>query len=86
VQIRQSGPPHATEGKTEMDSQGYRRLHAAFTALAEQSNAPDMQLRWMALAQASSSLAEDPPVELRSWNEETQNARAALLLNRLANA
>jgi hypothetical protein len=69
-----------------MDSQGYRRLHAAFTALAEQSNTPNMQLRWMALAQASSSLAEDPPLKLRACTEETESARTALLLGPLANA
>jgi hypothetical protein len=69
-----------------MDSQGYRRLHAAFTALAEQSKAPDMQLRWMALAQASSSLAEDPPLNLRACTEKTESARTALLLGPLANA
>ena len=53
-----------------MDSEGYRRLNAAFTALAEQSNVREVQLRWVALAQESSSLAMD---------------RVALLLNRLAN-
>ena len=34
-----------------MDSEGYRRLNAAFTALAEQSNVREVQLRWVALAQ-----------------------------------
>jgi hypothetical protein len=69
-----------------MDSEGYRRLNAAFTALAEQSNVREVQLRWVALAQESSSLAMDPPLKLKAWStEETENARVALLLNRLAN-
>ena len=68
----------------EMDTEGYWRLNAAFTALAEQSNVPDLQLRWVALAQESSSLAMDPPLKLRAWTEETENARTALLLKSLA--
>jgi hypothetical protein len=70
-----------------MDSEGYRRLNAALSALAEQSNDRDVQLRWAALAQESSSLAMDPPLKLKPWStEETENARVALLLNRLADA
>jgi hypothetical protein len=69
-----------------VDSEKYRRLHTAFKALAEQSYGSEERARWLALALESSSLAEDPPVGLRAWNEETQNARAGLLLNRLANA
>jgi hypothetical protein len=70
-----------------MNSEGYRRLNAAFSALAEQSNDRDVQLRWAALAQQSSSLAMDPPLNPKAWNtEETENARVALLLGPLANA
>jgi hypothetical protein len=70
-----------------MDSQEYRRLHAAFTALAEQSSTPDERVRWIALAQASSSLAEDPPPKVRAWSlEEMENARVSSLLSRLADA
>jgi hypothetical protein len=70
-----------------MDSEGYRRLNAALSALAEQSNDRDVQLRWAALAQQSSSLATDPPLNPKAWNtEETENARVALLLGPLANA
>jgi hypothetical protein len=74
-------------GGHEMDSEGYRRLNAALTALAEQSNDHDVQLRWLALAQESSSLAMDPPQNPKALiTEETENARVALLLNSLANA
>jgi hypothetical protein len=70
-----------------MDSEGYQRLNVAFAALAEQSNDRDMQLRWLALAQESSSLAMDAPLNPKACiTEETENARVALLLNSLANA
>jgi hypothetical protein len=70
-----------------MDSEEYRRLHAAFRTLAEQSYGSDERARWLAMALASSRLAEDPPLEHKPWStEETESARAALLLNRLANA
>jgi hypothetical protein len=63
-----------------MDPEGYRRLNAAFCPLAEQSNIPDVQLRWVALAQESSSVAMDPPLKLRAWStEETENARVAFI-------
>jgi len=57
-----------------VDSETYRRLHVAFKALAEQSNSPEERARWTALALESSSLAEDPPLELRALNEEMQSA------------
>jgi hypothetical protein len=70
-----------------VDSEKYLRLHAAFEALAEQSNSPEERARWSALALESASLAEDPPLKLKQWStDETEGARAALLLNQLANA
>ena len=70
-----------------MDSEKYLRLHAAFEALAEQSNSPEERARWSALALESASLAEDPPLKFKPWStEETESARTALLLNQLANA
>ena len=70
-----------------MDSEGYRRINVALTALAEQSNDRDVQLRWAALANESSSLAMDAPLNPKALiTEETENARVALLLNSLANA
>jgi hypothetical protein len=69
-----------------MDSEEYRRLHAAFAALAEQSNVPDVRARWVALARASSDLAKDP-LKLPVWSggaeENAQVASALKLLARL---
>jgi hypothetical protein len=44
-----------------MHSDEYRRLHAAFLAMAEQSDLPDVQTRWLTLAQACFGLAKDVP-------------------------
>jgi hypothetical protein len=70
-----------------VDSEKYLRLHAAFKTLAEQSYGSDDRARWLAMALASSRLAEDPPLNPKAWcTEETENARVALLLNSLASA
>ena len=67
-----------------MDSDEYRRLHAAFAALAEQSNIPDVRARWIALARASSDLAKDP-LKLPVWSgADEENALAASALKLLA--
>ena len=67
-----------------MDSDEFRRLHAAFAALAEQSNIPDVRARWIALARASSDLAKDP-LKLPVWSgADEENAHAASALKLLA--
>jgi rubrerythrin len=67
-----------------MDSEEYRRLYAAFAALAQQSNVPDVRARWIALARASSDLAKDP-LKLPVWSgEDEENAHAASALKLLA--
>jgi hypothetical protein len=40
-----------------MGSDEYRRLRAAFLTMAQQSDLPNVQARWLALAQACFSLA-----------------------------
>jgi hypothetical protein len=42
-----------------MGSDEYRRLRAAFLTMAQQSDLPNVQARWLALAQACFSLAID---------------------------
>jgi hypothetical protein len=45
-----------------MNSDEYLRVRALCTVMANQSNLPNEQARWVAPAQASDSLARDPPV------------------------
>jgi hypothetical protein len=46
-------------GKSALSSDEYRRLQGAFLATAQQSDLPNAQARWLALAEACSSLATD---------------------------
>jgi len=48
-----------------MHSDGYCRLHGVCLTMAEQSNAPDLRARWLALAQASFNLAKEQRAETR---------------------
>jgi hypothetical protein len=68
-----------------MDSEGYQRLQRAFTALAEQSYGRHERARWLAMARASSSLAEEPPPNVRAVSEDQEKARLASL-QKLAHA
>jgi len=69
-----------------MDSDGYQRLQRAFTALAEQSYGRDERARWLAMARASSSLAEEPPPNVRAEVSEDQEKARLASLQKLAHA
>jgi hypothetical protein len=47
------------EWGTAMSSDEYRRLSEACLIMARQPNVPDVQARWLVLAQTSSKLAND---------------------------
>jgi hypothetical protein len=49
----------------KMHCDEYRRLHAAFLIMAEQSKQPDERDRWFTLAQDCLGLANDPRSEFR---------------------
>ena len=59
-----------------MHSDEYRRLHAVCLIMAEQSNLPDVQARWHALAQACFSLTKDLPAGSRSRKCVEDRAKA----------
>ena len=48
-----------------MGSDEYRRLRAAFLTMAQQSDLPNVQTRWLALAQACSNLAHEGSTHAR---------------------
>ena len=52
-----------------MGSDEYRRLCAAFLTMAQHSDLPNVQTRWLALAQACSSLAHEGSTHARISNE-----------------
>jgi hypothetical protein len=57
-------------GKSAISSDEYRRLEAAFLTMAEQSDFPNAQPRWHAVAEACSSLATDLPARSRRVKRE----------------
>jgi hypothetical protein len=57
-------------GKSAISSDEYRRLEAAFITMAEQSDLPNAQARWHALAETCSSLATDLPARSRTGKRE----------------
>jgi hypothetical protein len=65
-----------------MRSDDYRRLHAACLAMARQSKLPDVQARWLAMAQAWLSRANDAdepkPSNMISLRSDRRDAASAL--------
>ena len=48
--------------ESSMGPDEYRRLHAVCLDLADQSNVPDVRLRWLTMAQGWIELANEPPL------------------------
>jgi hypothetical protein len=61
-----------------MRSDEYGRLHAAFLAMAEQTDSPEARARWFALALESRILAEKRPAAPKHLRDHLKSLRALL--------
>jgi hypothetical protein len=59
-----------------MNSVEYRRLTAAFNAMAEQSSHPDIRTRWRRLAQACQSFGKNPQSDLSEAEKVRSHKRS----------
>jgi hypothetical protein len=67
-----------------MDSNQYHRLSAAFLAMADQSNLPDVRDRWRTLAQSCFSLAKERPTKKCIEDRSSKKSMATRIGSRLA--